>query len=173
MKCGYAAHGAETPVIPGKIFVGWDKDISDIRGDMEVHALFENDPNYSGSETHVVTTAEWQNTTTVMTGNYYYPADTGVITTTVPYNTHVDYATAPATTTAPISSIFDQPAETISVTHTVCCLVIVAKRNAPHGGSVECSTIPASTNGQRFIGWSKDTSNVQSDMVVIAMYASE
>jgi hypothetical protein len=176
VKCGYAAHGAETPVIPGKIFVGWDKDISDIRGDMEVHALFENDPNYSGSETHVVTTAEWQNTTTAMTGNYYYPADTGVITTTAPYNTHVDYATAPATTTAPISSIFDQPAETISVTHTVSFYannVLIESHIVPHGGSVECSTIPASTNGQRFIGWSKDTSNVQSDMVVIAMYASE
>ncbi len=49
VKHGQAAIAPEEPVVPGKIFTGWNRDFSDITSDMEISAVFGGSGNQAAT----------------------------------------------------------------------------------------------------------------------------
>lgn len=146
VKCGEDANTPKAPVVPGKIFIGWDRSYTCVRGDMEVHAMFSNDPNYSGA-----------------------------ITTTVPVNydyDYNDYTTAQSITdiyTTPVETpVQDYYTVTFYVNNQIWEVVTVKR-----GETAVPSKLPVSPDmNSYFSGWSEDVSNVQHDMIVFAMFTT-
>lgn len=188
---GNAAKPAD-PVIEGKKFIGWDGSFENITEETTISAIFEDDSEFvttaSASVTFDTTTADVSEkmlTVTISVNGEYstqqvkYGGSAILPAVNIPGYVFMGWDRSPDNITEDciITAILLPDGSTVTdsstVTYTVTFMVdgVAYPVKVAAGSSAVAPVVPTiNSQGQTFIGWDTDFSNVTSDLVVTALF---